>query len=82
MRNRSIAGNTMAQGKPRPNHREYLQALRAMTPQQRVDKAFELSAMSKQVFLEGLRDRFPDVSEEEFHEIMLRRLEKCHNRNY
>ena len=72
----------MAIGKPRPNLRQYLQTLRSMTPQQRVDKAFELSAMSKQVFLEGLRERFPDANEEEFHEIMLRRLEKCHNRNY
>ena len=53
-----------------------------MTPQQRIDKAFELSALSKQIFMEGLRERFPDADETEFHEIMLRRLEKCHNRNY
>ena len=47
--------------KPRPNHARYLQTLRAMTPDQRLAKAFELSAFSKQLFLDGLRRRFPDL---------------------
>jgi hypothetical protein len=53
-----------------------------MTPEQRLLKAFELSAFTKALFIEGLRKRFPDVSEEEFRRILLARLAKCHDRNY
>jgi hypothetical protein len=68
--------------KPRPNHQRYIEVLRAMTPQQRVAKVFELSAFAKELFRHGLRKRFPELSEEEFHKLYLARLEKCHNRNY
>jgi hypothetical protein len=68
--------------KKRPNHRRYLEVLRRMTPEQRLMKAFELSAFSKALFIHGLRRRFPDLPEEEFHKLFLARLEKCHNRNY
>lgn len=53
-----------------------------MTPAQRLEKVFELSAFSKTLFLTGLRRRFPDLSEAEFHRLALERLAKCHNRNY
>lgn len=68
--------------KPRPNHRLYLQVLRRMTPEQRLQKAFELTETSRAIFREGLRRRFPDLPDVEFHQLLLRRLEKCHNRNY
>ena len=67
--------------KPRPNHRLSLEILRAMTPEQRLLKAFKLSEFSKALFIEGLRQRFPDAPEEEFRRILFDRLEKCHNRN-
>jgi len=68
--------------KKRPNHKLYIQVLRSMTEEQRLQKAFELSAFSKALFIEGLRKRFPDATEEEFKRILLARLEKCHNRNW
>lgn len=68
--------------KPRPNHARYLEILRSMTEEQRLQKAFEMSAFSKALFKQGLRERFPDLSEDEFHRLYLERLEKCHNRNY
>jgi hypothetical protein len=55
--------------KPRPNHARYIQVLRSMTPEQRLQKAFEMSAFTKALFKQGLRDRFPDLSEEEFHKL-------------
>lgn len=67
--------------KPRPNHKLYIQTLRRMTPSQRLAKAFELSAFAKELFRHGLRKRFPDLPEEEFHQLFLERLAKCHNRN-
>ncbi len=68
--------------KPQPNHQIYLEVLRRMTPEQRLLKAFDLTAFCKAVFRDGLRKRFPDVTPQEFHKIYLSRLEKCHNRNY
>jgi hypothetical protein len=47
--------------------------LRGMTPEQRLRKAFELTEMSRALFATGLRARFPDLTQEEFH---------SHNRNY
>jgi len=68
--------------KKRPNHRQYIEVLRRMSPEQRLLKAFELSEFSKQLFIHGLRRRFPDLPEEEFRKLLLERLDKCHNRNY
>jgi hypothetical protein len=68
--------------KPRPNHRRYLEVLRGMTAEQKLQIVFELSEMTKSLFREGLRKRFPDATEQELHRIYLERLEKCHNRNY
>ncbi len=68
--------------KPRPNREKYIEILRKMTPAQRLQKAFELSEFTRQLFYIGLRQRHPDVSEEELKRIALARLAKCHNRNY
>jgi len=68
--------------KPRPNHQRHLEALRRMTPAQRLAKAFELSDFTKQLFLTGLRKRFPVAPADQLHRIALDRLAKCHNRNY
>lgn len=68
--------------KKRPNHKIYIEALRRMTPEERLLKAFELSEFARNLFLHGLRRRFPDLSEESLMRIYRERLEKCHNRNY
>ncbi len=68
--------------KKQPNHKKYIQILRRMTPEERLMKAFELSEFSKQLFIHGLRKRFPDLDEREFKKLLLERLDKCHNRNY
>jgi 23S rRNA A2030 N6-methylase RlmJ len=68
--------------KERPNDSMYLEVLRRMTPEQKLAKAFELSEMARQLFRQGLRERFPELSEEDFHKLYLERLARCHNRNY
>ncbi len=68
--------------KQHPNHAVYLQILRRMSPEQRLRKALELSAFSKQLFIHGLRKRFPNLPEDEFKELVRRRLDKCRNRIY
>jgi hypothetical protein len=57
-------------------------SLRKMTPEQKLLKAFELSAFTKELFVQGLHKRFPNASSLEFNQILKSRLEKCHNRNY
>lgn len=59
-----------------------IEILRRMTPEQRLNKAFDLSEFTLELFKHGLRKQFPDLSEEEFHKIYLERMEKCHNRNW
>ena len=66
--------------KPRPNHHLYIETLRSLTPEARLLKAFELTDMTRDLLLAGLRHRFPDASDDEIHRIYLERLEKCHNR--
>ena len=68
--------------KPRPNRQRYLEILRRMTPAQRLRIAFDLTAQTRELLRIGLRDRFPELSEDELHKLYLERLEKCHNRNY
>jgi len=68
--------------KTRPNHTLYIKALRKMTSEQRLLKAMELSELGKELFLQGLTTRFPDKSEKEIKKLYLKRISKCHNRNY
>jgi hypothetical protein len=68
--------------KPDPNHKIYIRALRNMSPEARLMKSFELSQFTKDLFLQGLRNRFPNLSNEAIKKLYLERLNKCHNRNY
>ena len=68
--------------KPKPNHRLYIQVLRQMSLEERLQKAFALSDFSRQLFFHGLRQRFPQLTEEGLRKLFLERLKKCHNRNY
>ena len=57
--------------KPRPNHRLCIQVLRRMTPEQRLLKAFRLSEIEVQFRVLELRKRFPDLSDQEFRQILM-----------
>lgn len=68
--------------KDQPNRQRYLDALRRMTPAQRLAKAMELTDLGKRLFLHGLRRRFPHATEPQLRQIYLRKIARCHNRNY
>jgi hypothetical protein len=38
--------------------------------------------MGRRMLKAALRRNFPELSEEKLHQLYLRRLELCHNRNY
>ncbi len=75
-------GNEFMGLKKKSNHKIYLQVLRNMSPEERLCKAFELSDFTKQLFVHGLHKRFPHLSDKAFNKLLLKRLDKCHNRNY
>lgn len=72
----------MTDPKPRPNDRIYVDALRHMTPEQRLAKAIELGELSRELLRAGLRQRFPEADEAELERLYRRQVEKCHNRDY
>ena len=63
-------------------HREYIKIIRKLTPEERLKKCFELNELTKQLFLTGLKNRFPDLSQEEIKKLYLKRINKCHNLDY
>lgn len=66
--------------KPRPNRRLYLEALRRLTPEQRLLKAFELTELSRELLRAGLRRRYPEADEDELQRLYLERLARCRSR--
>ena len=66
--------------KPQPNHRMYIEALRRMTPEQRLLKSFELTELTRDLLRAGIRERFPDAGPDEVQRIYLERLARCQNR--
>lgn len=72
----------MTGGKLRPNHGVYVRVLRAMTPEQRLRKAFELGATARAMFEHGLRQRFPGLGDAALARLLRERFDRCHNRNY
>jgi len=64
------------------NHRLYLEALDRMGPEKRLQKAFELSEMTRKLLMQGIRTRFPDASPEQLRDVLLTILDRCRNNNY
>ncbi len=61
--------------KPRPNHRQYLESLAALGPAGRLQKALELSEQTRQIFRQGLRRRFPELSNAQLDELYRERIQ-------
>lgn len=67
---------------PSKAHKVYIECLRRMTPEERLKKAFEMKEFAVQLFTQGLRKVNPNLTEEEFQQLLRERLDKCHNRNW
>ena len=68
--------------KPRPHHALYIRILRAMTPEQRLAKAFELGELGRELLRAGVRQRYPDYPAAALRAMELELVARCHNRNY
>jgi hypothetical protein len=60
----------------------YLGILRRLTPEQKLQKVFELADVARELFCQGLRNLHPGFSQDELKKHYLRTIEKCYNRNY
>ena len=78
----TVGKDKTADMKPRPNHDVYIKVLRRMSAEQHLLKAFELSALTRELFVAGMRRRFPDLNAIEFKKLVRERLEQCHNQIY
>ena len=67
--------------KSRPNHQRYISVLRRMSPADRLNKSFELSAWTRDLFFAGLRERFPNRTESELRRMYVERILRCRNPN-
>jgi len=63
-------------------HKKYIEILRNMTPQQKIDKIFELNKLGDDLFRAGLKKRFPNLTKEEFNKLYKSRIEKCYSRDW
>ena len=66
--------------KPQPNHAIYLRALRDMSEEDRLRKAFELTSLTRELLWAGLRSRHPTMPDRELRQIYLDRLRKSWDR--
>jgi hypothetical protein len=53
-----------------------------MTPEQRLRKSFELTEYSRRLRVAGLRNQFPDATDDQIRRMAAEQFLKCHNRNY
>jgi hypothetical protein len=63
-------------------HQVYLEALRRMTPQQKLDRIFEMTDNANKMLYDNLKNTFPGLSEKDLKKLYLKRLDLCHNRNW
>lgn len=53
-----------------------------MTPQQKLERVFELNELGKELIRAGLRKRHPGLPEKEIILKTIKKVLQCHNRNY
>ena len=57
----------------------YLNALKNMTPEQKLKKACELSDFTKMLFINGLKKRNPGLNTVDFNKLFVEKILKCSN---
>jgi hypothetical protein len=67
-------------GKLQANRQLYIRILRSLTPEQRLRKAFELTAMTRNLARADVARRHPDLGPEEIDRLTRDRIMSWHNR--
>jgi len=53
-----------------------------MSPQEKLEKSFELTDMANEAFRAGLKNRYPQLTEDQLEQLYIEKKAACHNRNY
>ena len=67
-------------GKLQANRQLYIEILRSMTPEQRLRKAFELTAMTRELARAGVSRQHPDLDPEEIDRLTRERIMSWHSK--
>ena len=65
-----------------PNKQRYQEILRGMSPQEKLEKSFELTELANSAHKAGLKNRYPSLTDEELEQLYLEKRKTCHNQNY
>jgi len=65
-----------------PNKQRYHEILKGMSPQEKLEKVFELTELANAAFMAGLKNRHPHLSSDELNQLYIKRRQACHNQNY
>jgi hypothetical protein len=66
---------------PRTHHQRMLQIVRAMTPQQKLDRVFKLNKRELRLLRHDLRQVFPHLDDTAFEKVYLQTRMQLHNWN-
>jgi hypothetical protein len=66
----------------KPNRQEYIECLRRLGPEGRINIMLELTETMYQMLREAIARRYPEMTAEERHQVFLDKIKKCRNRNY
>jgi len=53
-----------------------------MSAQEKLEKSFELTELANTAFKAGLKNRYPNLTEDELERLYLEKRKACHNQNY
>jgi len=62
--------------------REYKKIMKKVSCQERLKKSLDLSDLTKQLFLTGLKNRYPGLDDKKITEIYIERIKKCSRQSY
>jgi len=65
-----------------PNKQRYHEILRGMSPQEKLQKSFELTDLVKAAQKAGIRKRYPQLCDHEIDRLMMERQKSWHNQTY
>jgi hypothetical protein len=67
-------------GKLQANRRLYIEVLRSMTPEQRLQKALELTAMTRELARAGVARQHPELGSVEIDQLTRDRIVSWHSK--
>lgn len=64
-----------------PNHKKYIEILKKISGEKRMQIGFELLDMAVSIMIAGIKTQKPGISEIEIQKEVVRRIMICHKRN-